>query len=373
MPVGRKEMISGTLPSPFPEGWYFVASRKALSKAQLIEKTWMGEDIVVFANNKDEVCVAKAYCPHLGSHLGPTTGGCVKDGRLVCPFHGFAYNTKGDCVATPFAPPPEGMRLETFPSVEMSGLIFAWWGIDGRPPQWHLPHIPEEDKWSEQRIWTTRFAGHPQETTENAVDLAHLRYIHGYHNVSREEKITIDGHRFESNFNFSTTRKLAGIPFASLDLTAHTNIYGLGYSFVRVREHSVGMDLRMWVLATPIDGTNIDMSVVSSTAEIAEPKRFVIGLGFLPRALRARTLNRIVLFLQSRDVLQDVVIWGRKLTRMKPVLSRSDGEIMAYRAYCRQFYEAEVQADGQTDSQADPQADPQADKRNEQQAESATP
>ena len=34
--------------SPFPEGWYFVASRRELRKAGLIQKTWMGENIVAW-------------------------------------------------------------------------------------------------------------------------------------------------------------------------------------------------------------------------------------------------------------------------------------------------------------------------------------
>ena len=32
---------------PFPEGWYFVATRKDVLKARLIQKTWMGENIIV--------------------------------------------------------------------------------------------------------------------------------------------------------------------------------------------------------------------------------------------------------------------------------------------------------------------------------------
>ncbi|MCQ3814673.1 MAG: Rieske 2Fe-2S domain-containing protein [Acidimicrobiia bacterium] len=366
MPVGRTEMLSDALPSPFPEGWYFVTSRAALKKAKLLEKTWLGEKIVAFCDEHGNACVAEAFCPHLGSHLGPTTGGCVRQGRLVCPFHGFEYDTNGSCVATPYAAPPADMSLRVFPTHEIAGLIFAWWGIGGRTPQWHLPanpsapaHVDEltpvdeaahsanlrepdnNQDWSNLCIWTTRFPGHPQETTENAVDLAHLLYVHGYHSVSRVEKIAIDGHRFDSNFNFATTRKFAGVPFAKLDLTAHTEVHGLGYSFVRVREHSIGMDLRLWVLATPVDGTNIDLSIVSSVKEIKNPKRVVVGLGILPRRIRAPLMNRIVLFFQRHDVLQDVIIWSHKQARLKPLLSRSDGEIMAYRKYCSQFYSAE--------------------------------
>ena len=46
MATRRREPANDQLPSPFPEGWYFIASRQALLKAKLIRKTWMGENIV---------------------------------------------------------------------------------------------------------------------------------------------------------------------------------------------------------------------------------------------------------------------------------------------------------------------------------------
>ena len=67
--------------SPFPEGWYFVASRQAVLKAKLIQKTWMGENVVVWCDDDGRVCVAEAYCPHLGSDLGPDAGGRICAGR----------------------------------------------------------------------------------------------------------------------------------------------------------------------------------------------------------------------------------------------------------------------------------------------------
>ncbi len=129
MGVGRTEMVNGALPSPFPEGWYFVARRESLEKTKLIQMTWMGEDIVIWCDESGNVCVAEAFCPHLGSNLGPAAGGSVRDSRLVCPFHGFEYDADGHCVATPYAPAPPDMRLRVFETAEMVGLIFAWWGI----------------------------------------------------------------------------------------------------------------------------------------------------------------------------------------------------------------------------------------------------
>ncbi len=109
---------------PFPEGWYFVASRKAVLKDKLLQKTWMGENIVVWCDDDGRVCVAEAYCPHLGADLGPG-GGSICSGRLVCPFHGYEFDTTGQCVATPYADPPRTARLRVFETREVLDLVFA--------------------------------------------------------------------------------------------------------------------------------------------------------------------------------------------------------------------------------------------------------
>ena len=331
--------VNNRLPSPFPEGWYFVTSRAALMKSRLIQKTWMGENIVAWCDEQGSICVAEAYCPHLGSHLGPETGGRIRDGKLICPFHGYEFSATGQCVATPYADPPRNTGLRVFETEEICGLVFAWWGINGRPPQWKLhPDRPEQAGWSRQEIRTLRFPGHPQETTENSVDMAHFRYVHGYGSVNRVGRVLVDGPRLESRFDFRTVRKIARFGRFTMDVAAVTQVFGLGYSFVEVRERTIVLDMRMWVLATPVDGTNIDLSLVSQVREIRSPQRRIAGLGFLPVGWRAPLLNRFMAAMQQQDVLQDEIIWRNKMYRSRPRLCRSDGEIMPYRAYCAQFY-----------------------------------
>ena len=299
----------------------------------------MGANVVAWCGENGRVCVAEAFCPHLGADLGPAAGGRVCSGRLVCPFHGYEFDTRGQCVATPFADPPKTAKLQVFETHEIAGLVFAWWGIEGRAPQWSLPPDSlNQEGWCDLEIRTLRFPGHPQETTENSVDLAHLRYVHGYDNVDRVARVSIDGPLLVSQFNFRRVRRIAKIASLTFDVSAHTSIFGLGYSFVEIRENSIGMDMRLWVLATPVDGTLIDMSLVSQVREIRKPKRRIVGLGFLPPRMRAPIMNRFMASQQHHDVQQDVVIWSRKQYRSRPRLCRSDGEIMPFRAYCAQFY-----------------------------------
>ena len=339
MPTGAQVTANIRSLPPFPEGWYFIGTREAVLKRQLVHQAWMGMNIVVWCNEDGSICVAESVCPHMGSDLGPLAGGRVVGGRLVCPFHGFEFDASGRCVATPSDAPARSAKLRVFETTEIDGLIFAWWGIHGRPSQWQLPAVSSHgDRWSGFQIRTVRFRGHPQETTENSVDIAHLSYVHGYGNVTNETPVTIEGPCLESRFAFTTSRKIAKIARLNLEVTAIARIVGLGYSFVEFQEHSIGMDVRLWVLATPVDGTLIDLSIVSRVRELRNPKRRIVGLGFLPRRMRALLMNKFVADLQFQDVQQDVTIWSRKHYVPRPRLTRSDGEVMRYRAYCAQFY-----------------------------------
>ena len=125
-----------------------------------------------------------------------------------------------------------------------------------------------------------------------------------------------------------------------MDLSVITHVAGLGYSFVEIRERSIGVDMRLWVLATPVDGTLINLSLVSQVGEIRNPRRRMAGLGFLPTGWRAPIFNKFMALMQKQDVLQDVIIWRRKRYQSLPRLCSSDGEIMLFRAYCAQFYPA---------------------------------
>ena len=324
---------------PFPEGWYFVASRKAIEKKELFCRSWLGEKIVAWCNKDGDVCVAKSVCPHMGSDLGPEAGGRVKNGCLVCPFHGFEFDVAGQCVATPYAPAPRPAKLRVFETRQILGLVFAWWGIGGRPPQWDLPAPPPDDEWSGMESWSVRFEGHPQETTENSVDLGHLRYVHGYGNVKGVGSVSVDGSLLKSCFDFRRSLTIAGFECFLFDVSAVTHVHGLGYSFVKVHDHFIDMQIRLWVLTTPIDGKFVELTLVSQVRRLVKPKRLIAGMGFLPSRLRTWIMSKIIIHLQKSDVLQDVVIWSRKRYLPRPVLCRSDGPIGKFRYYCRQFYE----------------------------------
>ena len=329
--------------SPFPEGWYFVESLDAIREAGLIEKVFLGRDIVAWCDGRGGVCVAGAYCPHLGSHLGPSVGGRVRDGCLVCPFHGFEYDIHGQCVATPGAPAPKNARLGVLETQEVAGMIFAWWSPVGRSPQWILPAL-EAEAWSPLQFARFRLQSHPEFTTENAVDMNHLAHVHGYHDARQLGRVTVDGAHLANAFEFKRRHRIGGIFRIVSHVSAVVHLYGLGYSFIPIHEKSFDFHGRLWVLVTPIDGAWMELVLAGQVREVTRPARFFAGLGFLPTGLRSRIYTGFMVRNQAHDVRDDIPIWNSKCSVPRPILNRLDGELMVFRRFCRQFYPTDAEA-----------------------------
>ncbi|OUI85411.1 aromatic ring-hydroxylating dioxygenase subunit alpha [Acetobacter tropicalis] len=94
----------------------------------------LGQDLVLFRDEDGRLGLIDRDCPHRGADLA---FGRLEDGGLRCPFHGWLFNTKGDCLQTPAE--PKGSRLcerikqKSYPVIERSGIIFAYLG-EGEPP-----------------------------------------------------------------------------------------------------------------------------------------------------------------------------------------------------------------------------------------------
>ena len=178
---------------------------------------------------------------------------------------------------------------------------------------------------------------HPEYTTENAVDMNHLVHVHDYFDTAQVGRVSVEGPHLKNAFDFKRMRRIAGFPIVA-DISLVVHLHGLGYSLVEYREHSIGLEGRVWILVTPIDGTWMEMVLVAQVRHVTHPKRAIVGLRFLPAALRTKIFVKARVDQQAKDVEQDIPIWERKRYRPRPILNRTDGEIMLFRRFCRQFY-----------------------------------
>jgi phenylpropionate dioxygenase-like ring-hydroxylating dioxygenase large terminal subunit len=288
----------------------------------------MGEDLVVYRTRSGVAHAVPPYCPHLGAHLG--FGGRVDGELLVCPFHGFAYDGTGACVRTGYGTkPPARARLVQRPVRETNGLLLVWHGAG--PPSWSVPEL-DGQRWTEVKCRRFVLRDHPQETTENSVDLGHFAIVHGYRSVRMLRDPVVDGPHLSTAFAAAHPLPLLG---RTLDFEFETEIYGLGYSLVNVHVPRPAVDARLWVLPTPIDERRLTLRLAASVR---------VQSGRAPaRRLVDAVLTQLILFGFARGAKQDFPIWENKRYVERPALALGDGPIGVYRRWARQFYDSSAQ------------------------------
>ena len=333
--INRGE-VNGRFPfTPYPRGWFFFELSKDMPVGKLISRRWLGESVVGWRGEDGEICIADAHCPHLGAKLAPETGGSVRGGRLVCPFHGFIYDTSGACVSTPFAAPNPACRLRVYPTDELNGFVFAYYDERGAAPDWRLPSMPEEG-WTNTLTHVYSVKTHPQETSENVIDLGHLTFLHGFDGVGHSGTVDIDGPCFKTDFRFDGSYNYPLLRRVRTELSAEVQIWGLGFLFVETTSESLGARTLNWFLATPVDGDNVDI-LVSAKVQALDGGG-IPGLKAVPKRLREKLMLPLVMYEFKKNIENDFMVWENKAYRPYPLLNEADGEILKFRRFCTQFY-----------------------------------
>ena len=155
--------------------WYIVAAARDLDdETPLAVRVWDTE-LVVWRTG-DAVMAWKDYCIHRGAKLSP---GRVKDGNIVCPYHGWRYGPSGACTLVPAHPdvqPPAKAHAVIYKAVEQDGYIWVSLGDPAGDP----PRFPEhaDDSYRKVLVGPYNYHGNPFRTVENFLDVAHFPFVH---------------------------------------------------------------------------------------------------------------------------------------------------------------------------------------------------
>ena len=325
-------------PPPFPDGWYRVALSKDIPAGKLIGRVWLGRKIIAWRDHAGAVCVSDAFCPHKGALLTPQAGGRLVNGNLVCPFHGFVYDTTGTCLAAAQAPPPPTCRLNVFPVRETNGFILAYWDNAGRTPDWTPPEW-DETGFTEILHRRHTLACHPQETHENVVDMTHFLIVHGYDEARHTQKSRAEGPCFIASFRVKGRADIIkGVLASRYEGFITSHIWGLGIAMLEIHSAAYGGLARLWFLTTPVEENELEVEIVTQFKETENPEETPAVFRLLPAALRRALLRRVIMSRAYSEFHKDTTIWNNKVTCEHPKLSAADGDTMRYRRWCTQFY-----------------------------------
>src|SRR6185436_15018169 len=101
----------------------------------------LGEDLVGFRDTNGRVGIMDPYCPHKLAHL---FWGRNEECGLRCTYHGWKYDTEGNCVDMPNEPPESNfknkIKTNAYPTREQGGVVWIYMGPVEKMPA-ELPQI----------------------------------------------------------------------------------------------------------------------------------------------------------------------------------------------------------------------------------------
>ncbi len=309
--------------SGIPTGWYMVGTSADLKPGQVVTRKYFGGDVVLYRTEQGVFRATEPYCPHLGAHLGT---GSVCGEELKCAFHGFTFDTQGDCTGTPYegGRPPRKASLKMYPSREFNGLLLVHYDALGREPTWEVPELDmssyPEFAWNDFEL-----NSHPQETSENSVDIGHFAVLHDFKSAGSNGPLELDGPTLRARYHIERRLDFIGLHRVGVPADFNVFVHGLGYSLVESTIDTFKLKTRFLIMATPIHESRIHLRVGSTVERLPIPG--------MTRLARAVTLHFL-----SHEVGSDVPIWESKRYEERPALAQGDGEIGTYRRWASQFY-----------------------------------
>ena len=179
----------------------------------------LGEQLIAFRDTLGKVGLLSEFCPH---RLTSLFFGRNEEGGLRCVYHGWKFDTAGNCLDMMNEPPGSDfhtkIKTTAYPVVEMGDLIWAYLGSeDKRPPEpkFEWTQVPPE-----QRLLTKNWQEcNWLQALEGGIDTAHAPILH--------RRITENTNRPGIAVNTNLVKGQA--PKIEVDLTD----YGYRYAGVR--------------------------------------------------------------------------------------------------------------------------------------------
>lgn len=160
----------------FADVWSPVAIASAVKRQRALRVMVAGTPVVLFRDDAGKLAALVDRCPHRGVALSL---GQVRDGCIVCPFHGWEIEGGGAVRHVPWNPDDKRSRLKgiALPVEEVAGLAWLYTGVG---PVTSAPLSPPELLRPDVRLshLAVPFKTHWTRLMENMLDWPHLPFVH---------------------------------------------------------------------------------------------------------------------------------------------------------------------------------------------------
>src|ERR1700683_1362628 len=161
-----------------PNQWYPILESRQLSRNTPLGVMRLGERLVLWREANGRIACMPDRCPHRSAML---SRGKIRDGCIVCPYHGLRFPSGGRCTIIPAngcdAAVPEGFNLTPISVREEHGVVWYWYGA--QQPTDELPWPREIAELGGNTVSIHYDTEVPQlRAVENVFDFHHLNFVH---------------------------------------------------------------------------------------------------------------------------------------------------------------------------------------------------
>ena len=162
----------------YPRNCWWVAAFSDEVGRDLLGRWLLDTPVLLYRREDGSVAAIEDRCPHRGA---PLSLGCLKGDAVQCGYHGFTFDSAGQCINVPSMKAPlPAARIRSFPVIEQAPFVWVWLGETERKGSVAPPHQPEwigEPGFAE-RHGRIDIAANYMLLKENVLDLTHFGYVH---------------------------------------------------------------------------------------------------------------------------------------------------------------------------------------------------
>jgi len=165
-------------PTGLRDFWYPALLDKKVGRKP-VRLRMLGEELCFFRGQDGKVAALWDVCPHRGASL--SQGDCHFKGTVACPYHGWVFDSAGECVSVLSEGPNSGIpgkvQARKYPTQTLKGMVFVWMGEAEPAPI--EEDVPEEFFEEESQViydgtdWPVNW----RVALENSMD-SHVYYVH---------------------------------------------------------------------------------------------------------------------------------------------------------------------------------------------------
>lgn len=192
----------------------------------------LSEPLIAFRDSDGKLGLMDEFCAHRRVSLW---FGRNENSGLRCPYHGWKFDTNGQCVDIPSEPQGstfcKKVKLTAYPCIELGGVIWTYMGppqLQPAPPEFEWATVPDSHRYVNKRLQESNYL----QAMEGGVDSSHVSSLHSgeLHTDPLHKGTKGAGYQVDTRPRFEIAQSPAGL------LIGAKRAAGPGQSYWRVTQ-----------------------------------------------------------------------------------------------------------------------------------------